>query len=432
MTASLLAAAFWMGTTAAAQQQPTFRSSVDLIAVDVQVIDQTGHPVANLDPSQFEVSIDGQRRRVVSAEFIKSTTAATDARVAGDAPLMLTAAPEPDRYDTPGRVFMLAFDVDSFGVGDSRNVVQAAQQFIHELQPNDMVGVYAFPLGPKLAPTTDHALATRRVDLVVGHREPLHGEYNLTPIEIIDIVAETARNASRAVVRPAQEPAVNGVRPPPVAPDDSDTLRRVELRECGTTDTQCAEGIQTEAATSSFLLESQLTDSLNGLRTLVQNLGEYPGRKTVVLFSAGMVVSDRPGGRPDVGDLPKLLGQEAAKANTAIYALHVDSAFWTANAAETRKADRVPEARSRERALLGRVLDQFSGASGGALFPVLMGRGDLQLRRVLTETSASYLLGVEPAAADRDGRLRQLKIKVDKDHVTVRSRSWVMIPKKQS
>jgi hypothetical protein len=61
-----------------------------------------------------------------------------------------------------------------------------------------------------------------------------------------------------------------------------------------------------------------------------------------------------------------------------------------------------------------------------------MGRGDLQLRRVLTETSASYLLGVEPAAADRDGRLRQLKIKVDKDHVTVRSRSWVMIPKKQS
>ena len=77
------------------------------------------------------------------------------------------------------------------------------------------------------------------------------------------------------------------------------------------------------------------------------------------------------------------------------------------------------------------MLDQFSGASGGALFPVLMGTGDLQLRRVLTETSASYLLGVEPEAADRDGRLRQLKIKVDKDKVTVRSRSWVVIPKKQ-
>jgi VWFA-related protein len=312
--------------------------------------------------------------------------------------------------------------------------VEAAKTFIHELQPNDMVGVYAFPLGPKIAPTTDHALAARRVDQVVGHREPLHGMYNLTPIEIVDIVAESARNASRAVVR-AREPLVNGARPPGAAiatSDDSDTLRRVQMRECGTTDTQCAEDIQTEAANSSFMLESQLTESLNGLRTLVQNLGEYPGRKTVVLFSAGMVVSDRPGGRPDVGDLPKLLGQEAAKANTAIYALHVDSSFWTTNAAETRKADRVPESRNRERALLGRVLDQFSGASGGALFPVLMGRGDLQLRRVLTETSARYLLGVEPTAADRDGRLRQLKIKVDKDHVTVRSRSWVMIPKKQS
>jgi VWFA-related protein len=422
-----------METTATAQQQPTFRSSVDLIAVDVQVIDKSGQPVANLDPSQFEVSINGQRRRVVSAEFIKSTTAATDARVAGDAPLALTAAPEVDQYNTPGRVFMLAFDVDSFGVGDSRNVVQAAERFIHELQPNDTVGVYAFPLGPKLSPTTDHALALRRVDTVVGHREPLHGRYNLTPIEIIDIVAETSRVASRAGAAPArQQLGPNGAPPPVTTPDDSDTLRRVELRECGTTDTECADNIQTEAATSAFLLESELTESLNGLRTLVQNLGEYPGRKTVVLFSAGMVVSDRPGGRPDVGDLPKLLGQEAAQANTAIYALHVDSAYWTANAAETRKADRVPESRNRERALLGRVLDQFSGASGGALFPVLMGSGDLQLRRVLTETSASYLLGVEPEAADRDGRLRQLKIKVDdRDKVTVRSRSWVVIPKKQ-
>ena len=40
-----------------------------------------------------------------------------------------------------------------------------------------------------------------------------------------------------------------------------------------------------------------------------------------------MLVSDRPGGRPDIGELPKVLGKAAAEANIAIYALHVDNTF---------------------------------------------------------------------------------------------------------
>ncbi len=52
-------------------QGPTFRTGVDVIAVDVAVVDAKGAPVENLLPPDFQVKIAGQPRRVVSAELIK-------------------------------------------------------------------------------------------------------------------------------------------------------------------------------------------------------------------------------------------------------------------------------------------------------------------------------------------------------------------------
>ena len=47
---------------------------------------------------------------------------------------------------------------------------------------------------------------------------------------------------------------------------------------------------------------------------------------------------------------------------------------------------------------------------------------------MLRETSSHYLLGVEPDDADRDGKLRELRVRVGQRGVTVRSRSWVVVP----
>src|SRR5262245_16162255 len=56
---------------AAASQQPTFRTGVDLVTVDVGVVDSRGNPVEDLRAPDFAVKIDGQVRRVVSAELVK-------------------------------------------------------------------------------------------------------------------------------------------------------------------------------------------------------------------------------------------------------------------------------------------------------------------------------------------------------------------------
>jgi hypothetical protein len=80
----------------------------------------------------------------------------------------------------------------------------------------------------------------------------------------------------------------------------------------------------------------------------------------------------------------------------------------------------------------GRLLEEFSGASGGALLRVVLGGGELALDRVFRETSSHYLIGVEPDAVDRDGKLRELRVRVmNKRGLTVRSRSWVVVPTQQ-
>ena len=46
-------------------QQQTFKTGVDLVAVDVTVVDRNGTPVENLTAADFEVWIAGRPRKVV-------------------------------------------------------------------------------------------------------------------------------------------------------------------------------------------------------------------------------------------------------------------------------------------------------------------------------------------------------------------------------
>ena len=67
------AAALLLVALLAAQQPqtpplPTFRSSVEVTTVDVTVVDNAGRPLADLQPADFTVRIDGRVRRVISAQ----------------------------------------------------------------------------------------------------------------------------------------------------------------------------------------------------------------------------------------------------------------------------------------------------------------------------------------------------------------------------
>src|SRR3954470_14556187 len=176
--------------TLCAGQQPespqkpttTFRSSLDVIAVDVQVVDRNGMPVSGLGPDKFEVTINGRKRRVLSADLIESRSAESltpqerAAAVAG-----------PPVRPPLARVVFIAIDCLSFDASASRHVIAAARTFIDRLPPTDEVGLFAYPYGPKISPTTDHAAVGRSLATVMGQRNLPSSQFHLRPAEIVDL-----------------------------------------------------------------------------------------------------------------------------------------------------------------------------------------------------------------------------------------------------
>ena len=383
------------------QQQPQeqsqrIRVTVEVVPVDVQVLDRTGQPVPGLGPDKFTVTINGKRRRVISAEQIRS-----DANDEGAGPASGSPA-----STTPKRVIMLAVDCISFDATASREVIQSVAVFVKGLQPDDYVGLSAYPNGAEIAPTVDHATVLRALGNIIGQRDgPGLGQFNLRPSEIVD--------ASRDI------PLGGG-----------DTLDAVVARECGFEGggPNCRTMLINEITSAALYYEGQSTASLGMLRNLVTRMQAYPGRKTVILVSGGIIASDTPGGRPDLGSLGMQVGREAARANTAIYAMFLDTSLYDQFGAETRRGERTAGNKGRDRAILARWLEQFTGSAGGALFTVSVGNASPALARIQTELSSYYLLGVEPADEDRDGRTHEVAVKTTQSSVTVRGRRWVMIP----
>ena len=416
MRAAVLIACACMGCVLVATAGPPqgappvqpFRAGVDLVAVDVQVVDREGRPVAGLGPGKFQVTIDGHARRVVSADLLRYDVAPATAGVTG-AP---APAPGPDRADTPrpaspaptaGRQFVIAVDCLSFPVGVSRGVATAAGEFIKRLQPNDEVALFSYPLGPKIDSTTDHAAVVKALDQLSGQRGggPAN-PHNIRPADIIDLTAGRVGRGSPGLIQ----------------------------KYCGT-DGECARQLASEALSIALDYEGQATISLGMLRSLLQSLGRVEGRKVVVLVSAGMPISDSPGGRPDVGNLPLEVGREAAQANASIYTLFLDGTFFSRFAAENRQSTKNTDNLERDSSVQERWLDQFSGRAGGVLVKDLLGSGEIGFDRVLSETSAYYLLGVETADADRDGRVHDIKVRVSEPRTSIRARAFVFVPKRR-
>ena len=389
---------------------------MDVVAVDVQVVDRDGSPISTLGRDDFEVTIDGRQRRIVSAAFMTNAQTAPH----GVTPLTADAA--------AGRPVILAVDVASFDAAENVRVMQAARGFVGQLPPSVEVGVVTLaPQGPGLDPTLDRARVRRTLDAVVGQQQQMNGQFNLSSSEIIDIIAESGRQGTVTAMTAQNAAAAATARGAPVPIATDTVLQRVQARECQRSgDLACGEAIMHEARMLAQHLEARAEESLNGIKALLGALRRYPGRKTVVVLSGGIAISDRPGGRIDMGNQAKILGEQAAHANTTIYAVYVDTGFSQAYAAQSRRM-RNAVSLERERTLAGKMLDEFAGASGGTMFQDLVGAGDTPLARILRETSAYYLLGVEPASSDRDGRARRLRVKASVRGATVRSRQWVVM-----
>jgi VWFA-related protein len=416
-TAVAAAAVVWH-TSAGAQQPPVFRASVARVAVDVQVVDRDGDPVLGLDATEFAVTIGGRQRHVVSADLIRSGfTDPWAPRVDVTGPESRIAAPLPSYR----RRVVVAVDSSSLDAGAWQRTLPAVREFVAELAPDDWVGLFVSPFGPVIAPGADRALVQRALAAIVARGQPFDTQFNLTPTDVVDVMAESAalNTPGTALRRSLVSSLDEGM--------DAPTVDRIQRRECPN-DFDCRGRILLDASNAVSDLEARAMQSLTGVESMFGAVASWPGRKTVLLVSGGVLTSDRPGGRPDVGDIARALGRHVAASESVVYTVLVDSAFGRAFSA----ADRIMAVRgvgeARETRMQSQWLEQFSDAAGGALFRAQADRGDAAFDRIRREMAAFYLLGVEPAPEDRDGRPRALRVRVTRPGVSVRHRQWVALP----
>lgn len=380
------------GAAEAQDPPPRIRSGVELVTVDVQVVDGRGRPVADLTSADFEVSIGGRRRQVVTTDLVQYASSTRTEGRGGAAPAPPAESGGPDRAR---RMYVIAVDEHSISVGAARAAMEAARRFIARLEPGDLVGLYAYPTGTaKVDLTTDHAEVVAALDKVTAmFQMPRSTRYNISPAEAIDI-----------------------------ANQNRDVLAQVLKRECPA-DPFCVREIPLIAQSMAITFEMTVTQSLGGLRGLIAALGEIPGRKTLVLVSGGLMMTDQGGGRVNESARMAEVGALAARTNTTMYALHMDTRFQDAFAER-----RTNHTLFRDEAMFMSGLQLLAGAAGGTVFRLQTGSGDPAFDRVLLETSAHYLLGVEVADEDRDGNPRNIRVQVKRRGLTVRSRSSVVIP----
>jgi VWFA-related protein len=369
-------------------QGPTFRTGVDLVAVDVSVVDRRGRPVEDLRAPEFSVKIDGEVRRVVSAELIKVDVEAAKKQVADKTESFYTSNLTPPN----GRQIIIAVDQINIRPGSLRPVLDAAGRFLDLLSPLDQVAFVAFPEpGPRVNFTNDKLRLRRAMQGLVGQQPRARaGNYNIGVSEAISI--EERR--------------------------DQIVLSAVMTRECRSNDprqlAQCERDIISESSQIARNSREDADLSLRGLQTLLEQLSYLDGPKSLILISEGLAVSE-------TNDLRHLV-QLAGYARTAINVLSVDLRRGDVTIAEQ------PPTEAEDRRILMQGLEAIASMSRGSLYHIA-GTGEPIFERLASENSAYYLLGVEQRPSDLVGDRHRIDVEVRRQDVTIRSRqAFVLSP----
>src|SRR6185436_3818556 len=191
-------------------------------------------------------------------------------------------------------------------------------------------------------------------------------------------------------------------------------MQEVTNRECrGLLDMaleQCMRDIVDESNSILWTTRRDTEASLRGLREWLQHLAETEGQKTLILLSEGLV-TDSPSDLEDVV-------RAAMRGRISVNVLLMDVPRSDATQGP------LPPTFTEDRELEIRGLNDLASLSRGSIFQVV-GTADRAFERLASEISAYYLLSVEQAPADRDGRNHRIDVSVSRRGVPLRLTTFI-------
>jgi len=431
-------------------QTPTFRSGVELVAVDVGVVDRQGQPVRGLTTSDFTVMVAGQPRRVVNAEFVDSLAETSRSNLRRSS---LESMISSNEGASIGRMFVFVVDQGTLEAGNVRHVGQAASRFLATLSFADRSALMLLPSGPNVTFTWVHDKVREALGRVIGQA----GHDNAFEFGSLTEAREISNRSQIALRTVAQRECGSGAavsagldafsggsgglggQSTPAggggtqggqgsggggtggaggAGGSGGSTQGTSSGGSGTGQrssgggfgSSCTRDVQMRAEWAWRGVQMTSQTSINSMRQMLAALTQVRGDKTIVLISGGWPLDDR-----EQHTTITTLASEAAAARATFYTLYVPN---TVGSASRRMITTTP---ANDSYLHSGPLDTLASMTGGASYRAEVG-AEAVFDRLGRELSGYYRLGVEKDATDADTRTRRMKVQVSRSAVTVRAR----------
>ena len=437
----------------APRQPPTFRSGVELVTVDVNVVDRQGQPLRGLAPADFTVSVAGEPRQVVSAEFVDIAGARAAVSSAGSAISTNEGA-------SIGRQFVFLVDQSTLETGNARQVARAASRFFAGLTFADRSALMLLPVGPHVNFTWSHERVREGLQRVAGLAMPSMGWEHGSLTEARDIASHNMlalrtvgqRECGNASGFGGPAIAAGPVPPPaPTAPAPSPAPGGGEGGAGGDSGggsgggggtgggtgggggggtggggtgggrprggggfgaDACARDVQMQAEAAWRWAETTSLSSLAALREALRGLARIPGDKTAILISGGYPLDER-----EETSVLAPIAAEAASARVKLFTVFVPGSTFSA---DRRGISPTP---SRDQYLHLGPLEMLAAMTGGGAFRAEVS-AEGAFERIGRELGGYYRLGIERTPGDSDGKTRRMKVQVARNGLTVRAREF--------
>jgi VWFA-related protein len=376
--------------------QPTFRTGINFVRVDVIVSDRSGNPVTDLLQADFEVFEDGKPQAIETFRLVKIDTSAP---VETTRSIRSRSDEEAAAADDNARIFVFFLDDYHVRLGNSMAARKPIIEFIqNNLAPSDLVGIM-YPLTPlsEVQLTRDHQAVMRAIERFEGRkfnyepRNSIEERYALYPAEVVERIR-----------RQVTMSALEGL-----------SIKLGALREGRKAIIFVSEGF-------TALLPPQLRDPIASM----PGMGN-PNRRNP-MAGMGNVNEERAEffGQVDIHQELREVFNAANRNNTAIYAVDPRGlATGEFDIDENVNITRSNESLRQTQDTLRVLADETDGRA-------IVNRNDLAraMKQIVTDSSAYYLIGYNSSQAPTDGKFHEIRVRVKRSGMQVRARKgyWAL------
>lgn len=408
----------------------TFRTSVQEVVLDLVVRDSRGRQVKNLKPQEVTIYEDGVPQPIKSFRMVTGREALAQQAVEakeGKKPAPPRLAPAANPLPAVNLVCFVFHNLDPYTINFA---MDAVRQFLdHDLPPGAAVAF--FHLGNKL--TTLHGFTSDRVEL------------SQIAAKLLDSPVPSFNRMSDAVLSAAPYQVVITVDP--ASGTAAMTITGGEIAQTAIAGADVGTSLSNQVVRGLLADQRRAFGHIEGMRqwdqmrTLLNELGPLPGRKTVLLLSTGLATTGDP-------ELFQTLLDQANKGQTTIYAVDVNgltqnsnlqagnnTLAYAAGLSRTQGLKSTSAGSAMEKARQGdyvnmavrtsdtqATLRSISEGTGGFL---IGNTDDLRkpFQHVMEDIDTHYEAIYQPTSEKFDGRLRSIAVKLARPDLNVQSRT---------